>query len=299
MADISGQTRLFVETDESTANIMLDVLSLLFEEDGHALATSEIDETLGLWQLSVYAPREDEAVISQQITRAWRDQTGTAVTPSAEPVADIDWVAKSLEGLQPVRAGQVLIHGAHDRNSVRVGDLAIEIDAGQAFGTGHHGTTIGCLDMIQAILKCHHPARVLDLGTGSGVLAIALARLRPDLAIVASDNDPVATATARQNARLNHVARHIRFVTAHGLDGAPFATMPPFDLIVANILAGPLMRLAPRMATSLKPGGSLILSGILAAQRRKVIAAYVNQRFSHVKTLWRDGWVTLHFKSIA
>jgi ribosomal protein L11 methyltransferase len=212
-----------------------------------------------------------------------------------EPLDDIDWVTKSLEGLKPVRAGRFLVRGSHDRAQRRVGDIDIEIEAGLAFGTGHHGTTAGCLETIARVARRESPRNALDLGTGSAVLAIALAKLA-HIPVLATDIDPVATRVAAENVRLNRVAAYVETKTATGFDDPVFARRGPFDLVVANILARPLMKLAPRMAKHLRSGGSLILSGILERQREAVIAAYVGQRFRHVRTLHREGWVTLHLK---
>jgi ribosomal protein L11 methyltransferase len=212
-----------------------------------------------------------------------------------ETLPEIDWVARSLEGLKPVRAGRFFVHGAHDRARRRIGDLAIEIEAGLAFGTGHHGTTSGCLDMINMVVRRESPRNGLDLGTGSAVLAIALAKLS-HIPVLATDIDPVATKVAAENARLNGVRAYVETATAPGFHHPVFAGRAPFDLIVANILARPLMRLAPEMARHVTPGGSLILSGILERQRNAVLAAYSGQKFRHVATLPREGWVTLHLK---
>ena len=187
-----------------------------------------------------------------------------------EILPDIDWVALSLEGLKPVRAGRVFVHGAHDRHKRGIGDLSVEIEAGLAFGTGHHGTTAGCLEVMQQVVRREHPRNALDLGTGSAVLAIALAKLA-HIPVLATDIDPVAVRVARENVRLNGVAAFVR-------DAAPppgftircSAARGPFDLIVANILARPLMQLAPRMFANVVPGGSLVLSGILDRQRDAV-----------------------------
>ncbi len=212
-----------------------------------------------------------------------------------EILPDIDWVTKSLEGLKPVRAGRFLVHGAHDRDQRRPGDLAIEIEAGLAFGTGHHGTTAGCLHMLSTVARREKPRNALDLGTGSAVLAIALAKLC-HIPVLATDIDPVAVAVAARNARLNGVAGLVETATAPGFADPLFARRGPFDLIVANILAKPLMKLAPHMAAHLAPGGSIVLSGILERQRDAVVAAYNGQRFRHVRTLRREGWVTIHLK---
>jgi ribosomal protein L11 methyltransferase len=187
------------------------------------------------------------------------------------------------------------VHGAHDRGKRRVGDLAIEIEAGLAFGTGHHGTTAGCLEMLTSVVRRENPRNALDLGAGSAVLAIAMAKLTR-IPVLATDIDPLATRVARENIRLNNVGALVEARTAPGFHHPIFAARAPFDLIVANILARPLMQLAPDMAKHLAPGGSLVLSGILDRQRNAVIAAYADQKFRHVRTLHREGWVTLHLK---
>ena len=243
--------------------------------------------------MSLYADGEVDVV--EQRLRAVLADVGVDAAIGREALPEIDWVAKSLEGLQPVRAGRFLVHGSHDRQKRLPGDLAIEIEAGLAFGTGHHGTTAGCLEMIEMVVRREHPKNALDLGTGSAVLAIALAKLA-HIPVLATDIDPVATRVAAQNALLNKVSRYIETRTAPGFHDPIFRRRAPFDLIVANILARPLMRLAPDMAHSIKLGGSLILSGILERQRNAVIAAYVGQSFRHVRTLWRGEWVTLHLK---
>ncbi|RUY99291.1 50S ribosomal protein L11 methyltransferase, partial [Mesorhizobium sp. M7A.F.Ca.CA.002.15.1.1] len=212
-----------------------------------------------------------------------------------EPLPDIDWVAHSLEELKPVRAGRFFVHGAHDRRKRHSGELAIEIEAGLAFGTGHHGTTAGCLEMLERVVRREHPRNALDLGTGSAVLAIAVAKLA-HIPVLATDIDPVAVRVAAANARLNHVKALVETATAPGFHHPIFGKRAPFDLIVANILARPLMRLAPQMAHHIALGGSIVLSGILERQRDAVISAYVGQNFRHVRTLHREGWVTIHLK---
>lgn len=212
-----------------------------------------------------------------------------------EIVPDEDWVTKSLEGLKPVRAGRFLVHGSHDRDKRRIGDIAIEIEAGLAFGTGHHGTTAGCLEMIDRVVRREHPRNALDLGTGSAVLAIGLAKLAR-IPVLATDIDPVATKVAAENTRLNGVDNFIDCRTATGFHHRAFAAYAPFDLIVANILAKPIMRLAPQMARQVSAGGSIILSGILDRQRDAVLSAYVGQKFRHILTLYRGEWITMHLK---
>jgi len=204
-------------------------------------------------------------------------------------------VARSLEGLNPVRAGRFFVHGAHDRDQRREGDIDIEIEAGLAFGTGHHGTTAGCLEMLEGVVEKDKPRNALDLGTGSAVLAIALAKLA-HIPVLATDIDPVAVEVAAANVKLNDASALVKTVVATGFDHPVFAQRGPFDLIVANILAGPLMEIAPGMAAHLKKDGSLVLSGILNRQHDTVVSAYFDQKFRHVQTLHREGWVTIHLK---
>jgi ribosomal protein L11 methyltransferase len=205
---------------------------------------------------------------------------------------ETDWVAKSLEGLKPVRAGRFLVHGRHDRDRAKANDVAIEIEAGQAFGTGHHGTTAGCLLAIEREAKTRPIGNALDVGTGSGVLAIALARLAKTR-VLASDIDPVATLVAEDNLRLNGVANYVRCITAPGLSGRAFVERSPYDLIVANILAGPLAALAPAIRRHVAPGGTVILSGLLPEQRARIVAAYRGTGLVLGRSMIIGGWLTL------
>lgn len=252
----------------------------------------EIDEDNDIWEASLYARQDERGRLEGVMAECLKP----VFPPSAievEILPEIDWVSHSLQGLKPVRAGRFLVHGSHDRDQIRGGDIAIEIDAGRAFGTGHHGTTEGCLEMIGRIARQRGFRSILDLGTGSGVLAIAAARLT-QAAILATDIDPVAVEVARENVRKNRCASKIRLRTAAGFHSQIFARSGPFDLVIANILARPLMKLAPALNRNLAAGGQVILSGILARQRMKVLAAYNTQGLYHRRTLWRDGWVTLH-----
>ena len=287
------QTRLHVAIDNAGADRLFPALEAAFEEDGLPLSVFDLDEANGVKEVSVYATDEVDGI--EQRLRAVMAAVGIDAAIAREVLPDIDWVARSLEGLQPVRAGRFLVHGSHDRQKPRPGDLAIEIEAGLAFGTGHHGTTSGCLEMIETVVRRERPRNALDLGTGSAVLAIALAKLA-HIPVLATDIDPVATKVAAQNVRLNRVSAYVDTRTAPGFAAPIFRARAPFDLIVANILARPLMRLAPDMARSAALGGSLILSGILERQRNAVIAAYTGQSFRHVRTFTRGEWVTLHLK---
>lgn len=289
-----SEIRLYVTTGEKQAYRILDLMGEAFEEDGHAVATTEIDEDKGIWEASVYMMADEEPDVRERLEALIASEY-PGLKIEREVLPQIDWIAKSLEGLKPVRAGRFLVHGAHDRDKVRVNDLAIEIEAGQAFGTGHHGTTAGCLEMIDAVMRARTVRNALDLGTGSGVLAIAMRKLRP-VPVLATDIDPIATAVARENALKNGISSGIDFRTASGFHSTAFSENGPFDLIVANILARPLMKMAPKVAENLAAGGSVILSGILAEQRWKVLSAYNGAGLRHVRTIWRNGWVTIHLR---
>jgi ribosomal protein L11 methyltransferase len=289
-----SEIRLYVSTTEAIAGAVLEALSDLFGEDDYAIATQEVDEANEIWEASIYMTAADEAAIAGRF-EALLAADFPDLTMEREVLPDIDWIAKSLEGLKPVRAGRFLVHGSHDADKVLPNDIGILIEAGQAFGTGHHGTTAGCLAMIGHVLKSRPIRNALDLGTGSGVLAIA-AHHMAKIPVVATDIDPVAVRVARDNVRLNGIASGIHLATAPGFHHAIFRQHGPFDLIIANILARPLMKLAPELVRHLAPSGTVVLSGILASQRWKVIAAYNSAGLRHVRTTWMNGWVTIELR---
>jgi len=211
---------------------------------------------------------------------------------SLEPLAEEDWVAKVQRGLHPVRAGRFLIHGSHDRAKAEGCAFAIEIDAGQAFGTAHHGTTRGCLLALDAVAKRGRIETVLDLGTGSGVLAVAAAKaMRGE--VVATDIDPVAVRVAAENFARNGVAAQIDAVVAGGLKHPAIVSRGPYGLVMANILAGPLLDFVPDLPPLMAPGGVLILSGMLRTQAREVAARYAAQGFTLAARYPLDEWMTL------
>jgi len=211
-----------------------------------------------------------------------------------EPLPAQDWVRTSLEGLAPVEAGRFVVHGPHDRDRVPINRIGVEIAAALAFGTGHHGTTRGCLLALDRIVKFQRGRRgeVLDVGTGSGVLAIAAAKAlrRP---VLASDLDARAVTIARGNARLNRVGALVEVAQAAGLGAGRFRARAPFALVLANILLDPLRRFATPMARLVAPGGRVVLSGLLAAQGSAALAAYRPRGLVLERRIALEGWVTL------
>jgi ribosomal protein L11 methyltransferase len=214
--------------------------------------------------------------------------------PSLEEVADQNWVALSQAALPPIAAGRLLVHGSHDRARFALRRLAVEIEAGEAFGSGHNATTALCLEALDSLARQRRRLlRVLDLGCGSGVLAIAAARVAPTARVIATDNDPVAVATASGNARLNRVGARVQVLMATGLRHPSLRRAEPFDLVLANILPGPLVALAPPLRGVVRSGGVAVLSGLLDRQAREVTAAYCAAGFSLVRRLQRAGWTAL------
>jgi ribosomal protein L11 methyltransferase len=259
----------------------------LEEDDDHpalAVSLNEIDEATGTWEVIAYFPDVEAA------KRAGGRIPGQQAIVSAVP--DVDWVRRSLQGLAPVAAGRFFIHGAHDRARRRAGGVSLEIDAGTAFGTGHHATTLGCLKAFDHLLKSTTPRRILDVGCGTGVLALAAAKTLRVMA-VASDIDPEAARVAALNARCNGAAPFIHAIAAAGVNDRRIASAAPYDLIFANILAGPLVALAPPLSRLLAPGGRVILSGLTRDQERAVAAAYRQPGLIRESRIEDGNWVTL------
>lgn len=235
----------------------------------------------------------DAAPSLEVIARLLAGQAAGVGKPSLQAVPDANWVALSQAALPPIRASRFVVHGSHDRARFTMQRLAIEIEAGEAFGTGHNATTALCLEALDALVRTRRFARVLDLGCGSGVLGIAAARSLPAAQVLAGDNDAVATAIARENARLNGVARRVRVLTAAGFAHASLRHARPFDLVLANILPGPLIALAPAVRRAIARGGVAVLSGLLDHQVREVAASYRAHGFRLLRCTRRDGWAAL------
>ncbi|VUD71378.1 50S ribosomal protein L11 methyltransferase [Methylobacterium symbioticum] len=276
-------------TDEASARAMTDLLGEMFDPTETAVAAFEAEDGV-TWRLEAYfADAPDEGFIRDLIRPVVGDAADTAEFRTIEQQ---DWVRASLEGLKPVRAGRFLIHGAHDRDAVRANDLPIEIEAALAFGTGHHGTTLGCLRALVDELKRRRPAHVLDVGTGTGILAFAAAKaLRSP--VIAGDLDGEAVTTARENARLNGLGPYLRLYEGPGVRPALAARPRRFDIVFANILARPLKRLAPSLTAVVAPNGVLILSGLIERDVAGVLSTYRHRGFHLARKGVIEGWATL------
>jgi ribosomal protein L11 methyltransferase len=250
----------------------------------------ELEDGSGRWEVGAYlTERPDDVALSL-----------LAAAHGAEPFAvselpETDWVAHVRRELHPVEAGRFFLYGSHDADRVPEGCVPLLIEAAMAFGTGHHGTTKGCLEAYDRLLgQGIVPGRVADIGAGTAVLAIAAALTSPGR-VIASDIDPVAVEVAAANAAANGVAERVLCVEAAGFDHPDLAAGAPFDLIFANILKGPLLSLAPEMATHVAPGGHVILSGLLNEQAAEVVAAYTAEGFRLVSEAALGEWTTLTF----
>jgi ribosomal protein L11 methyltransferase len=283
----------FAIGDEHAAKGVVDVLTEIFFEGEAAVAAFERPD--GCWDVTVhFAEAPDQALIRQLVGNAAGDETAKGIVFDA--IEAKDWVKASLEDLVPVPAGRFVVHGAHDRARVPANKLGIEIEAALAFGTGHHGTTRGCLLLLDHVLKARRPAAVLDLGTGTGVLAIAAAKAL-HRHIFASDIDAPSVRVARENARLNETGDRVQVVRATGFAAPDFTARGPFDLVLANILANPLRQLSGPMSRHLAPSAQVILSGLLNHQAPAVIAAYRAHGLVPVRHLNIEGWSSLLLRS--
>ena len=267
------------------------LVDAVMERDDLALtASAHENEETGEWffEATCDSPPDVDSFVELA-----RQTLGGTVEFSVAPIdPEINWVAKSLEGLAPVIAGGFYVYGSHETGPIPGGLTPMKIDAAQAFGTGHHETTTGCLEAIDKVLKRKKPRYMIDVGTGTGVLAIALAK-RTRTTVIASDIDPISVATTIENAAQNGVGKHIIALEATGVNHPTIMQNSPYDLIVANILAGPLMALAPSIGRIAAKGATVILSGILQHQARGVINAYARQGMVLSQKLQRKDWTTL------
>ena len=290
MTQTSPPFALFIRGPSDIIFALSDVLG--FEMDMQALAVSVFEDGPNTMHVQALFATKTEAQSCQSTLNL--DGLEHFITQ----LPDEDWTAKSQLGLPPVEAGRFFIHGAHDRDKIPMHTpYPIQIDAGIAFGTGHHGTTKGCLLALEDLIRQppskvkktleNYPKRVLDLGCGSGVLAIAIVKAM-NIDVLASDIDQDAVDVTLHNAKINGVGGQITAVQA---DGLPDNTK--YNLIFANILAGPLVGLAPNIATALAKGGHVILSGLLDEQAHTLIKAYETQHLTLVRSASLAGWTTL------
>ena len=275
--------------DEQAARRIADLLTEGLA-DGEAAVAAFAGPT-GRWDITMhFAEAPDQSTIRDLIALAAGDEVARAV--QFDVVESKDWVKATLEDLVPVHAGRFIVHGQHDRAKVPPNKLGIEIEAALAFGTGHHGTTRGCLVLLGHVLKAHRPRRVLDLGTGTGVLAIAAAKALHDQ-VLASDIDALSVKVAAENARLNGVGPWVEVTWGSGFSAPRLRQRKPFDLVLANILANPLRQMATAMSGHLAGGARVILSGLLSPQAPSVIAAYRARGLVLEREIRIDGWSSL------
>jgi ribosomal protein L11 methyltransferase len=269
------------------AAVSLDSDPLL---EGATYSILEEDEDKGIWRIDAFPNDDDDA---RGIEARLKAHDGLTVI--VEKLADADWLAMSLSGLPPVRAGRFFVYGAHDQGIVPRNTVNLKIDAGAAFGTGHHGTTVGCLVAFDELLKKERFERVLDVGCGTGVLAIAAAKTGSKVA-VGTDIDQPSVRIANENAKLNMA--DARFVHAFGLNDRKVRQHGPYDLVFANILAPPLVSLSQDIKNALSLGGVAILSGLLRTQERRVSAAYLSRGFVLERRIHRDAWSALVLRRV-
>ncbi len=281
---LSKKTVLGFVSEEEAAQAS----ALIGETPGFEDCTLVLRDDGGPWSVECY----DDGALAEDAASLLEGAALKLTSIAVETIPDADWVSETQKALPPVRAGRFTIHGSHDRARI-VSQGAIEIDAGRAFGTAHHGTTLGCLLELDRLGALVRPLSVLDLGTGSGVLAIAASKVFARQAIAAAvDLDPIAIQVARENCRKNGAAS-VRLFVGDGVKPALAYEFAPFDVVVANILAKPLIKLAPRLRALTRIGGILILSGLLSGQAREVLGRYRSTGFCLVRRRDLEGWATL------
>ncbi|MCK0068544.1 50S ribosomal protein L11 methyltransferase [Kordiimonas laminariae] len=285
----------------ATAQKLETLIELIADEIGEFPPTLSYFEQAGKndWRIEIYFPTEpDYSFITKMLAAGnlldWDHEIA--------PIEEKDWVSESQKLLQPVEAGRFFVFGSHDADQAKEGSINLQIDAGQAFGTGKHETTAGCLSAIDGIAHTDFtPETVLDLGTGSGVLALAAHKVWSDARVIASDIDPIAIDVCRDNIVINKGDERpadsnlpgIGLVVADGLEDPVFKHDAPFDLITANILAGPLVDMAGDITDNLKAGGKLILSGLLATQEKEVLDAYLTRGLVSQGKIENGEWLAL------
>jgi ribosomal protein L11 methyltransferase len=258
--------------------------------DAVIMTTETVEDEVETWRLDAYSEHEPDAAMIAALQALVPSAAGTA--PEIEALAAQDWVTLSQSGLEPLSEGRFVVHTSAHPVDPPEGGRAFLIDAGQAFGTGHHATTSGCLALLDR-LSDRGFANVIDIGTGTGLLAFAAAHLWPDARVMATDIDPAAIRVTAENAALNGIAG-IDLVVADGtLDDRVIASAP-YDLLIANILAGPLVSMAPEIAAIATPEATIILAGLLDTQREAVVAAFEACGCTLDAIDRRGDWTILH-----
>ena len=281
-------TALTTLPDRPAAEALGEALEAL-EPAPTGVGVFEIEDGSGTWEVGGYFDVEPDAVALDLLAAAH----GARAFMVSE-VPDVDWVAKVRRDLSPVEAGRFFVYGSHDADRVPPGRVALLIEASMAFGTGHHGTTQGCLRALDRLVARGVQARdIADIGCGTAVLAMAAARVWADAEVIASDIDTVAVEVAEANLAANAMSDRVACVEATGLDHADLAARRPYDLVFANILKGPLVALAPDIGGAVAPEGHAILSGILNEQTDDVLVAYWSAGFDEVERDVIGAWTTL------
>lgn len=261
--------------------------------DAVLMTTEEVEDDVERWRLDAYSEAEPDAAMIATIRALV--PSATDVAPVIEPLYDEDWVAMSQAGLEPIREGRFVVHTSAHPIDPPAGGRAFLIDAGRAFGTGHHATTSGCLKMLDAMAGQRF-ANVIDIGTGTGLLAFAARHVWPEARVMATDIDPMAIDVTRENAAANAIAGVDLIVADGALDDAITAAAP-YDLIVANVLAGPLVSMAPELAAIATPGATIVLAGLLETQRDQVVEAYAACGCTLLQTDRRGDWTILKLEA--
>jgi ribosomal protein L11 methyltransferase len=258
------------------------------EPEPTGVGTFEIEDGSGLWEVAAYFVEKPDLAALALLAKVHGAQDFIV-----SEVPDQDWVAKVRRDLAPVEAGRFFVYGSHDADKLPLGRIGLLIEAAMAFGTGHHGTTLGCLRALDHLIDDGFVARrAADIGCGTAVLAMAAAKVFPD-PVIGSDIDPIAVEVAETNVRTNGLSGRVICLEATGFDQPEILAAAPFDLVFANILKGPLIALAPDMAGHLAPGGFAILSGILNEQAADVIEVYARNGFNLVEHQKIVDWSTL------
>ncbi len=277
-------------TGKPQAEDLGEALEALYPEP-QGIGVFEMEDGSGLWEVGCYFVDPPDEVALDILAAAY----GAKPFVVSE-VPETDWVAKVRRELQPVVAGRFFVYGSHDADKVPEGSVPLLIEAAMAFGTGHHGTTQGCLFALEALIgEGFHAKSTIDIGCGTAVLAMAAAKVWPE-DVMASDIDPVAVEVAEANAACNDLTGRVTCLEATGFDHPQISGKAPFDLIFANILKGPLVDLAPEMAIVAAKGGYAILSGILNEQADDVVAAYALAGFGLSRREVIGDWTTLTLK---